>query len=55
MVMTTAQTVAFFENGNQMGIPHDTVTQMAQEGIVTVGDLIDFDRKSLQRIAEIAS
>ena len=50
--MTTSQMVAFFENGNQMGIPHDTVTQMAQEGIVTIGDLIEFDRQPLQRIAD---
>ena len=34
-----------------MAIPKETVTQMSNEGITTVSDLVDFDEKSLQRIA----
>ena len=44
MVFTTAQTVAFFENPNQMAIPRATVAEVANEGIVTVVDLADFDK-----------
>jgi hypothetical protein len=43
MVLTPAQTTAFFENGDQMGIPHATVVQLATEGIISVIDLADFD------------
>ena len=28
MVLTVAQTTAFFENSDQMGIPHETMVQM---------------------------
>lgn len=52
MVLTAAQTTAFFENDDQMAIPHATVIQLRNEGISTVGDLIDFDKDTLQRIAE---
>ena len=33
MVLTAAQTTAFFESPDQMGIPHTTMVQMQQEGI----------------------
>ena len=52
MVLTAAQTIAFFENANQMGIPHATVVQLGIEGIVTVGDLADFNKDSLQQLAD---
>jgi hypothetical protein len=52
MVLTAAQTTAFFENPEQMGIPHDTVVQLQQEGITTVDDLADFDKDSLQQLAD---
>ena len=39
MVLTAAQTTAFFEGADQMGIPHDTVVQLQTEGITTVDDL----------------
>ena len=52
MVFTTAQTVAFFENANQMAIPRATVLELANEGIVTVADLVDFDKESFKQIAD---
>ena len=35
-----------------MGIPHATVVQMDAEGITTVDDLADFDKDSLQQLAD---
>ena len=33
MVLTAAQTTAFFENPDQLGIPHETMVQIQREGI----------------------
>ena len=52
MVLTAAQTAAFFEEAAQMGIPHVTVLQLQQEGILSVDDLADFDKDSLQQLAD---
>jgi hypothetical protein len=52
MVLTAAQILAFFEDDDQMGIPHATIVQLQQEGITTVGDLADFDKTSLQQVAD---
>ena len=52
MVLTVAKTTAIFENADQMGIPHATVVQLGIEGIVTVGDLVDFNKDSLQQLAD---
>ena len=52
MVLTAAQTTAFFENPDQMGIPHITMVQMQQEGIQSVADLVDFEKQSLQQLAD---
>ena len=52
MVLTAAQTTAFFENPDQMGIPHKTMVQMQQQGIQTVADLADFEKHSLQQLAD---
>ena len=52
MVLTAAQTTAFFEDNDQMGIPHATVVQLQQEGITAVSDLADFDQSSLQQLAD---
>jgi predicted RecB family nuclease len=52
MVLTNAQTTAFFESAAQMGIPRATVTQLAQEGITTVGDLADFDKDAFQQVSD---
>jgi hypothetical protein len=50
MVLTQQQTTAFFEGPDQMGIPHETVIQMADEGIDQVSDLADFD--DMKQVAE---
>ena len=48
MVLTAAQMTAFFEENAQMGIPHDTVIQLWDEGITMVDDdLVDSDKDSL--------
>ena len=51
MVLTAAQTNTFFTDAGQMGIPAATVTQMANEGISTVDDLIDFDKDTIDQMA----
>ena len=51
MVLTIAQTTAFFEQANQMGIPHYTVVQLQQEGISVIADLAEFDKDSLEQLA----
>ena len=51
MVLTAAQTAAFFQEAAQMGIPHVTVLQLQQEGIMTVDDLTALDKDSLQQLA----
>jgi hypothetical protein len=52
MVLTAAQTTAFFESADQMSIPNATVIQLQNEGIETVDDLIDFDKDTLQQVAD---
>ena len=52
MVLTVAQTTAFFESPDQMGIPHATMVQMQLEGIQSVADLADFEKDSLQQLAD---
>ena len=52
MVLTAAQTTAFFESPDQMGIQHKTMVQMPQEGIQAVADLADFEKQSLQQLAD---
>ena len=52
MVLTAAQTTTFFIYAKQMGIPHTTVVQLQSEGITLVADLADFDKTSLQQLAD---
>ena len=52
MVLTNGQVTAFFEFDAQMGIPHATVIQLQAEGITSVDDLIDFDKDTLQQVAD---
>jgi citrate lyase alpha subunit len=52
MVLTAAQTTAFFENGDQMGITHATVVQLATDGIMSLIDLDEFDKESVQQLAD---
>jgi hypothetical protein len=51
MPLTAAQTTNFFEQDEQMVIPHDTVIQLQQEGITIVDDLINFDKDTIEQIA----
>jgi hypothetical protein len=52
MVLTAAQTTAFFESADQMSIPNATIIQMQNEGIETFDDLINFDKDTLQQVAD---
>ena len=52
MVLTAAQTTTFFEHAEQMGIPHATVLQLQSKGITLVSDLVDFNKDSLQQLAD---
>ena len=52
MVLTAAQTTAFFESHDQMGILHETMVQMQPERIQLVADLAGFEKQSLQQLAD---
>ena len=52
MVLTATQRTAFFEHVDQMGIPHVTILQQQAEGITSVSDLADFNKDSLQQLAD---
>ena len=52
MVLIAAQTMTFFKNNDQMGIPHATVVQLQTEGIMAIGDLVDFEKDSLQQFVD---
>ena len=52
MVFTAAQRTAFFENNDQMGIPHATVMKLQEEGISRPDDLVDFDKDTIKQIAD---
>ena len=52
MVLTAAQMTMFFEHQDQMGIPHAMVIQLQVEGITTILDLADFNKETLQQLAE---
>ena len=52
MVLTAAQTMAFFCDGDQMGIPQTTVAQLQIEGITTISDLADFEKETLQKMTD---
>jgi len=51
MVFTANQTMAFFEDADQMALPHDTRLQLANEGINLVVDLAGFDKDAISQIA----
>jgi hypothetical protein len=52
MVLTAAQTTAFFEQPAQMAIPHATRVQLQQEGIDHDVDLADFEKDTLKQVAD---
>eukprot|EP00957_Ditylum_brightwellii_P118323 9024529-Ditylum_brightwellii.AAC.1 len=51
LVLTNAQTTAFFEDNDQMAIPHNTVIHLVIKGILTVDDLEDFQKTDIKQIA----
>ena len=52
MALTALQTTALFEDADQMAMPAVTRVRLQQEGIVTVDDLINFDKDDLNQIAD---
>ena len=52
MPLTAAQITAFFENADQMGIARETVLKLQQEGINEPDDLVEFDKDTLNQVAE---
>ena len=52
LTLTVAQTTAFFEAADQMGIPHATVIQLQVEGMTSLPDLADFDKDMLQQLTD---
>ena len=51
-MLTNAQRTTFFTDPENLGIPAATLAQMANDGIATENDLLDFDEKSIKQIAE---
>jgi hypothetical protein len=51
MVLSAANTTTFFEDAVHMGIPHATVIQLQEEGIVIVDDIADFDKDTIEQLA----
>lgn len=52
MVITNAQNTTFFEDQDQMAIPHNTVVYLANKGINLIQDLIDFNEDMLKEVAQ---
>ena len=52
MVFTAAQTTAFFEDADQMALPHETRQRLAVEGLTAVTDLQDFDDDTFKQLVE---
>ena len=51
MVLTANQTIAFYENNNQMSLPQAMRLQLVSEGLENVHDLLEFDGESIKGIA----
>ena len=52
MVLPGSQMSAFFENADQMSIPHVTVIQLQAEGVTSILDLLDFEKDSLDELVD---
>ena len=52
MVFTNAQTTAFFEDADQIGLSNRTRVEMQNEGVLTVDDLDDFEDSDWDKIVE---
>jgi hypothetical protein len=50
MVLTGGNTTTFFEDPAHMGIPHATVIQLQQEGIIIVDDIADFEKERSSKL-----
>lgn len=53
MVLTGAQTTAFFENAGSMGLNHNTRVALQAEGINAIEDLHDFEEIDIKSVATI--
>ena len=52
MVITAAQTTAFFSEPGQMALPASTRIAIAQERLEDLADLVEFDERSLKQITD---
>ena len=52
MVLSANATASFFEQDQQMGLPHDTVVRLQAEGIVSINDLAEFDSEAWKQVAD---
>ena len=52
MVITAAQTTAFFSEPGQMALPAATRIAISQEGLKDLADLVEFDERSLRQITD---
>ena len=50
MILSDTQTTAFMGDGYQMGIPHDTVAQLHNKGIIIITNLINFNKSTIKQI-----
>ena len=51
MVLSSAQTNAFFEYLAHMGFPRPTVVYLQQEGIIIVNDISNFNKTTIKQLA----
>ena len=51
MVLTANQVQAFYENADQMAVPHVTVVHLVNEGLNDVDDLAEFQKDDIEQIA----
>ena len=52
MTITAAQKKAFFKAYDQMAIPRPTLLQLQNEGITMVDNPCEFDKETIQKIAD---
>ena len=50
--LTVNEVELFFTEASQMALPSRTWTKLQEEGIITPGDLVDFDDKTLKQAAD---
>ena len=52
MVFTVNQTIAFYEDNDQMSLPQSTRLQLVNEGLEHVHDIFEFDGELIKGIAD---